>query len=152
MGGCLLGDNFPFRGYHSRQMFNSELGFEKADNKQEGGKPTIHVTKHQKKVSKVNYKSPASRLFTQPFILGADQKKHQSSTPLAFVRGIHRWPVNSPHKGPVTWKIFHLMTSSSFWTFVTPYLKKTHNAERIWSLFNVQQIVATPRASFSSKG
>ena len=33
---------------------------------------------------------------------GADQRKHQSSTPLAFVRGIHRWPVNSPHKGPVT--------------------------------------------------
>ena len=26
--------------------------------------------------------------------------------------GIHRWPVNSPHKGPVTRKIFHLMTSS----------------------------------------
>ena len=23
-----------------------------------------------------------------------------------------RWPMNSPHKGPVTWKIFHLMTSS----------------------------------------
>ena len=27
-------------------------------------------------------------------------KKHQSSASLAFVRGIHRWPVNSPHKGP----------------------------------------------------
>ena len=37
---------------------------------------------------------------------GADQRKHQSSAPLAFVRGIHRWPVNSPHKGPVTRKIF----------------------------------------------
>ena len=35
---------------------------------------------------------------------GADQRKHQSSASLAFVRGIHRWPVNSPHKGPVTWK------------------------------------------------
>ena len=30
---------------------------------------------------------------------GADQRKHQSSTSLAFVRGIHRWPVDSPHKG-----------------------------------------------------
>ena len=30
----------------------------------------------------------------------------QSSASLAFVRGIHRWPVNCPHKGPVTWKIF----------------------------------------------
>ena len=36
----------------------------------------------------------------------ADQRKHQSSASLAFVRGIHRWPVNSPHKGPVTWKMF----------------------------------------------
>ena len=36
---------------------------------------------------------------------GADQRKHQSSASLAFVRGIHRWPVNSPHKWPVTRKI-----------------------------------------------
>ena len=37
---------------------------------------------------------------------GTDQRKHQSSASLAFVRGIHRWPVNSPHKGPVTRKLF----------------------------------------------
>ena len=37
---------------------------------------------------------------------GADQRKYQSSASLAFVRGIHRWPVNSPHKGPVTRKMF----------------------------------------------
>ena len=37
---------------------------------------------------------------------GADQRKHQSSASLAFVRGIHRWPMNSPHKGPVTRKMF----------------------------------------------
>ena len=36
----------------------------------------------------------------------ADQRKHQSSALLAFVRGIHRWPVNSPHKWPVTRKMF----------------------------------------------
>ena len=36
----------------------------------------------------------------------ADQRKHQSSASLAFVRAIHRWPVYSPHKGPVTQKIF----------------------------------------------
>ena len=36
----------------------------------------------------------------------ADQRKHQSSASLAFVWGIHRWPVNSPHKGPVTRKMF----------------------------------------------
>ena len=45
---------------------------------------------------------------------GSDQRKHQSSASLAFVRGIHRWPVNPPHKGPVTRKSFHLMTSSCY--------------------------------------
>ena len=29
---------------------------------------------------------------------GPVERKHQSSASLAFVRGIHRWPVNSPHK------------------------------------------------------
>ena len=55
---------------------------------------------------------------------GSDQRKHQSSTSLAFVRRIHRGPVNSPHKWPVTRKMFpfddvimycglsYLMTSS----------------------------------------
>ena len=37
---------------------------------------------------------------------GVDQRKHQSSASLAFVRGIHRGPVNSPHKWPVTRKMF----------------------------------------------
>ena len=36
---------------------------------------------------------------------GADHRKHQSSASLAFVWGVHRWPVNSPHKWPVTWKM-----------------------------------------------
>ena len=35
-----------------------------------------------------------------------DQSKHQSSVSLAFVRGIHRGPVDSPRKGPVTRKMF----------------------------------------------
>ena len=37
---------------------------------------------------------------------GTDQRKHQSSASLAFVRGIHRGPVKSPHKGTVTRKMF----------------------------------------------
>ena len=49
---------------------------------------------------------------------GADQRKHQSSASLAFVRGIHWWPVNSPHKWPVTRKMFPfddvIMSSTSF--------------------------------------
>ena len=34
--------------------------------------------------------------------LYAHQRKHHSSASLTFVRGIHRWPVNSPHKRPAT--------------------------------------------------
>ena len=40
------------------------------------------------------------------FYSGADQRKHQSSASLAFVRGIHWWPVNTPHKWPVTLNFF----------------------------------------------
>ena len=52
---------------------------------------------------------------------GADQIKHQSSASLAFVRGIHRWPVNSPHKWPVTRKMFPfddiiVVTGDSRWS------------------------------------
>ena len=36
----------------------------------------------------------------------ADQRKHQSPASLAFVGGTHRGPVNSPHKWPVTRKMF----------------------------------------------
>ena len=39
-------------------------------------------------------------------LVGVDQRKHQSSASLAFVWGIHRGPVTSPHKGPVTQKMF----------------------------------------------
>ena len=37
---------------------------------------------------------------------GTDQRNHKSSTSLAFVWGIHRWPVNSPNKTPVIQKLF----------------------------------------------
>ena len=41
---------------------------------------------------------------------GADQRKHQSSASLAFVRRM--WPVNFPHKWPVKREMFPFMTSS----------------------------------------
>ena len=37
---------------------------------------------------------------------GADQIKHQISTSPDLVRGIHRWSLDSPHKGPVKRKMF----------------------------------------------
>ena len=39
---------------------------------------------------------------------GTYQRKHQRSASLTFVMGIHRWPVNSSHKGPVMRKMFLL--------------------------------------------
>ena len=36
---------------------------------------------------------------------GADEINHQSSAFLAFVRGIHRWSANFPHKGPTLRKM-----------------------------------------------
>ena len=48
----------------------------------------------------------------------ADHRKHQSPASLAFVRGIHRWPANFPHKGPVTFDdvIMVLLIWISYWT------------------------------------
>ena len=51
-------------------------------------------------------------IFNSAVYSDADQRKHQSSTSLVFVWGIHRSLVNSLHRGPVTRKCFHLMTSS----------------------------------------
>ena len=45
-------------------------------------------------------------IFYSTVYSGADERKHQSSASLAFVWGIHQWPVNYPHKGPVTRKLF----------------------------------------------
>ena len=52
---------------------------------------------------------------------GTDQRKYQSSASLAFVRGIHRWLVNSPHKWPVTRKVipFDDVTNSNPWSQYT---------------------------------
>ena len=66
-------------------------------------------------ISAVHYSDVimSTMAFTQTVYSGADQNKHQSSASLAFVcvcvwggGGIHQWPVNSPHKGPVTRKMF----------------------------------------------
>ena len=48
----------------------------------------------------------------------ADQRKHQSSASLAFVRGIHRGPVNTPHKWPVTRNMFPFDDVIMIWASV----------------------------------
>ena len=53
---------------------------------------------------------------------GTDQIKHQRSALLTLMRGIHRWPVNSPHKGPVTRKVFPFDDVIMVWTAFKPPL------------------------------
>ena len=50
-------------------------------------------------------KSQASRLFTQSFIKAQIKESTKAPRHWPFVRGIHRWLVNSPHKEPVTRKM-----------------------------------------------
>ena len=54
---------------------------------------------------------------------GADKRKHQSSASLAFVREIHRWPVNFPHKGPVKRKMcpFDDVIMKRWWEITLQY-------------------------------
>ena len=67
---------------------------------------------------------------------GADRRKHESSASLAYVRGIHRGPVNSPHKWPVTRKMFPfedvIMYMQNGHVILTPnqlvFLHNNHNA------------------------
>ena len=66
---------------------------------------------HVKYVINITMSAMASRITSLTLVCsniysGADQRKNQSSASLAFVRGIHRWPVNSTHEGPATWKMF----------------------------------------------
>ena len=65
-------------------------------------------------------------------------KKHQSSTSVAFVWGIHRWPVNSPHKRQLTRKMFSfddviMSCSSNLHTDQNPihFVCKLKNSYRI---------------------
>ena len=73
------------------------------------------------------------------FCSGADQRKHQSSASLALVRGIHRWPVNSHHKEPVTWKMFPfddiiMFHFTLFWSRWPKPLATSENVTHITSI------------------
>ena len=66
----------------------------------------------------------------------ADQSKHQSSESLAFVWGIHRGPVNSPHKWPVTRKMFPfddviMRAFSTSWCHPSDYLTSLSVTNRL---------------------
>ena len=64
---------------------------------------------------------------------GTDQSKHQSSAPLAFVRGIRRWPVNSRTKSvynskePESTKYIHLSVRNNNCSFLFTVLEISMN-------------------------
>ena len=97
---------------------------------------------------------------------GADQRKHQSPASLAFVRGIHRWLMNSRTKGQWRGKCFHLMTSSWLtywwsrdkmvairrWHFQVQFLELNSlniekNFTEIYSLWSYSQYASTGSAT-----
>ena len=77
-------------------------------------KQQINKTYKQQHISPIHYSdvimSAMSSQITDVSLVHStacsEQRKHQSSASLAFVRETHRWPVDSRHKGPVTQKIF----------------------------------------------
>ena len=73
--------------------------------------PTCAIDGHVNHYNDVIMDTIASQITSLTFVYltvysDADQRNHQSPASLAFVRGIHRRPVNSPHKWPVTRKMF----------------------------------------------
>ena len=52
------------------------------------------------------YQVTGISIVRSPVCSGADQRKYQIPAWLVFVRWIHRWPGNSPHKGTVTRQMF----------------------------------------------
>ena len=54
----------------------------------------------------IRLESPAARLFTQPFIQAQINENIIALRHWPLCGEIHRWPVNSPHKWPVTRKVF----------------------------------------------
>ena len=81
-----------------------------------------------------------------------EQRKHQGSVSLAFVRGIHRGPVNSPHKWPVTrnmfpfddvimsdnimaWNIFRITGPLCGESYVFSILRLVHPCAKVMALF-----------------
>ena len=71
---------------------------------------------------------------------GVDQRKHQSSASLAFVRDIHRGPVNFPQKWPVTRKIFPfddvIMCFQNMYMYETVRMSTAVCVFRLWDCLN----------------
>ena len=81
---------------------------------------------------------------------GADQRKHQSSTSLAFVREIHRLPMNSPHKGPVTLQMF-LFDDVIMERSTIGHMEKVIFPHVVWNQYLVKKQVRMSNFKVSTK-
>ena len=100
----------------------------------------------------------ASRITGVPIVCstvcsGADQRKHQSSAWLAFVRGIQLWPVDSPHNGPVTRKMFSfddvIMLTRGHMLRVVPSSKRVYDSSCNLCHRSGMGVTKTPFVNFS---
>ena len=90
---------------------------------------------------------------------GVNQRKHQSSASLAFVREIHRGPVNFPHKWPVTRKMFPFddvimecgITHTAQQRNHSRQVHKTHTMDMLWEKFQWILPLYMKPISFQSK-
>ena len=71
-------------------------------------------------------------------ITGADHRKHQSSASLAFVRGIHRWPVDSMHKGLVMRKMFPFDDVIIVWRHMASWIVGIIDLGNVYSLLPIR--------------
>ena len=75
-------------------------------------------------------------IFYSAVCSGEDQRKHQSPASVAFVKGIHWSPTDSPHKGPVTREMFpfdDVIIQNScicYGTYCIPRIKNAHTLNR----------------------
>ena len=77
----------------------------------------------------------------------AGQRKYKSSASLAFVRGIHRWLVNSPHKGLVTRKMF-VFDDGIMYSCGLNKLKNSHSYDGVllaWLRHHASRIRSPPQ-------
>ena len=106
--------DFPFQLYNDEFSFYTSRGI------------LVYIT--------VIISAMASQITCVPIIYltiysGANQRKHQSSASLAFVGENDRWPANSPHKGPVTRKMF-------LFDDVIIYVTTAMNYSNIWPMMS----------------
>ena len=125
----LFTTKWPHLGPPSNHNVNDDRHFDICRQFVEDETATI-LWKSQVRYSDVIMSAMASQITSVSIIRsavcpGANQRKHQSSAPLAIVRGIHRWAVNSPHKRPVTRKIvsiwwchYEIVSSMRKWRYI----------------------------------